>query len=132
MLFCTEQGIAIAFAKAKAKAVVLTARDLGKLQEVEKEIIDSYPNTKVLVIKMDVTSESEVKAAFATAIEAFGAVNIAIHNAGSNNDFVPITQSDMSSWWSQYVSPHKVTPFPVQMVLQLEQCLDRRVGGWNV
>lgn len=97
--------------------MILTARDLGKLQEVEKEILDSYPNTKVLVIKMDVTSESEVKTAFAKAIEAFGAVNIAIHNAGSNNDFVPITQSDLTSWWSQYVSPHEITPLPVGMVL---------------
>jgi glucose 1-dehydrogenase len=94
----------VAFAKANAKAVVLTARDLSRLGEVEKEIRESYPNTKVLVHKTDVTSEADVKAAFAKAIEAFGSVDIAIHNAGLNSDFTPLTQTDTNVWWNQYVS----------------------------
>ena len=67
--------------------MVLTARDLSRLEEVEKEIRESHPNTKVLVHKTDVTSEADVKAAFTKAIEAFGSVDIAIHNAGLNSDF---------------------------------------------
>lgn len=83
---------------------MLTARDLSRLEEVEKKIRESYPNTKVLVHKTDVTSEAEVKAAFAKAIEAFGSVDIAIHNAGLNSDVTPLTQTDATVWWNQYVS----------------------------
>lgn len=84
--------------------MVLTARDLSRLEEVEKEIRESHPNTKVLVHKTDVTSEADVKAAFTKAIEAFGSVDIAIHNAGLNSDFHPLTQTDANVWWNQYVS----------------------------
>ncbi|KAK5051873.1 hypothetical protein LTR84_002676 [Exophiala bonariae] len=96
------KGIAIAFAKAKAKGLILAARDLSKLEQVEKEINDAYPDTKVLAIKTDVTSESDVKAAFAKAIETFGAVDVAIHNAGINHDHAPITKTELSGWWEHY------------------------------
>jgi len=100
----------VAFAKAKAKGMVLTARDLSLLEQVQKEIEDSYRDTKVLVHKMDVTSESDVNAAFAKAVEVFGGVDVAIHNAGMNLDFTPLAQTDTSTWWTQYVSANTEIP----------------------
>lgn len=84
--------------------MVLTARDIDKLGEVEKELRSAYPDTKFLAIKTDVKSESDVKAAFAKAVESFGAVDVAIHNAGLNHDHAPITKSELNSWWEHYVS----------------------------
>ena len=50
------QSFAVYFAKANARAVVITARSLKLLEDVEKQINETNPNTKVLVHQTDVTS----------------------------------------------------------------------------
>ena len=41
-----------------------------------------YPASQLLVIKLDVTSPADIKAAFAKAIETFGRVDVVYNNAG--------------------------------------------------
>jgi len=41
-----------------------------------------YPASQLLVVKLDVTSPADIKAAFAKAIETFGRVDVVYNNAG--------------------------------------------------
>jgi len=82
-----SQGIgracAIALAKAGAQ-VALAARNEEKLNQVASEIAEA--GGIAAVIKMDVSSEDEIKAGVKTAIERFGKIEILVNNAGITKD----------------------------------------------
>jgi len=96
--------VALTFAKANAKGVILWARSLDQLEAVKKEINDLYPEVKVHVEKVDVSSESEVDAAFQRGKDALGPVDVAVHNAGVNNDVTLLGDAEPGDWWKHFVS----------------------------
>jgi NAD(P)-dependent dehydrogenase (short-subunit alcohol dehydrogenase family) len=57
--------------------VVATARNLSKVSDLERQ----YP-TRAKAIRLDVTDRSEVEAAVAQAIAAFGRIDVLVNNAG--------------------------------------------------
>ncbi|KAI0690055.1 hypothetical protein BC835DRAFT_1407660 [Cytidiella melzeri] len=65
-------------ALSKGDIVVATLRK----PEVLKELQDRTPPNQLLVLKVDVTKESDVVAAFATAKEKFGRLDVVYNNAG--------------------------------------------------
>ncbi|MFN7925036.1 MAG: 3-oxoacyl-[acyl-carrier-protein] reductase [Bryobacteraceae bacterium] len=77
-----SRGIGRACALALAAAghrVVLAARDRARLEEVAKEIPESY------VVEMDLSKPESIEAAFAAAKE-FGKIEILVNNAGVTKD----------------------------------------------
>jgi NAD(P)-dependent dehydrogenase (short-subunit alcohol dehydrogenase family) len=44
--------------------------------------LDKYPPSQVLVQELDISDESQVKAAFNAATEKFGRVDVVVNNAG--------------------------------------------------
>ncbi|KAH8795874.1 hypothetical protein DL96DRAFT_1205414 [Flagelloscypha sp. PMI_526] len=58
--------------------VVATARNPDTLSDLKA----LYPPTRLLTLKLDVTSKSDIKAAFTTAIEHFGRVDVVYSNSG--------------------------------------------------
>ncbi|RDX45561.1 NAD(P)-binding protein [Lentinus brumalis] len=58
--------------------VVATLRKPSVLESFASK----YPETQLILVKLDVTNHAEIKAAFARAKEAFGRVDIVFNNAG--------------------------------------------------
>jgi uncharacterized protein len=87
---------AIEFARKGAK-VVLAARRIEKLQELEKFILSF--NKNCIHIKTDVTQENEVINLFKETIKTFGGVDILINNVGKGlkSKFNHITCEDWIS-----------------------------------
>ena len=78
-----SSGIGLATAKllSKEKAkVVLAARSIGKLKELEKEL----PNS--LAIQTDITNGKQIKEMVSQTVSHFGRVDILINNAGRGYD----------------------------------------------
>lgn len=93
------------FAQAGAKGIVISARRLEKLEELKKEIESSYPNTEVVPIQCDLTSESDVANLWDTTISKFGTVDVVIACAASRSQMKKIGETDIAGWWSDFVSP---------------------------
>lgn len=63
----------------KAK-VVLAARNLDKLEEIKQN--QGFENNDILIIKTDVSIESDCRALISRTVEEFGRIDILINNAG--------------------------------------------------
>lgn len=75
------KATALRFAEEGANIVVADFADGAQtVQEVEAK------GTKVVYVKVDVTSEADAKAMVAKAVEAFGQVDVLINNAGITKD----------------------------------------------
>ncbi|KAH8825659.1 hypothetical protein DL96DRAFT_1466708 [Flagelloscypha sp. PMI_526] len=57
--------------------VVATARNPDALSDLKS----LYPATRLLTLKLDVTSKSDIKAAFSTAVEHFGRIDVVYSNS---------------------------------------------------
>ncbi len=74
------KAVAEIFAEA-GHEVLITARNQSKLDEVAKEIVQRYPNSKVLGKAADMTIPEQVRA-FGTWCLEQGAVDVLVNNAG--------------------------------------------------
>ena len=63
---------------ARGEKVVATLRKPSALSDLSAK----YPASQLLVVKLDVTSPADIKAAFAKAVETFGRVDVLYNNAG--------------------------------------------------
>ncbi|GAB1212211.1 hypothetical protein ATERTT37_001343 [Aspergillus terreus] len=92
-------GFAASFARAKAEAIVLIARNASKLAETEQLVKEINPATKVLSLAVDVVDEPGIKDAFRQIVERFGTPHVLINNAGVTGALKPIFDEDIDSWW---------------------------------
>ena len=69
---------------------------LGRRAETLQKLVDDYPQQCQMVLA-DVADESQVKAAFAQAVKAQGAINILVNNAGQASS-VPFMKMDAAHW----------------------------------
>lgn len=76
------QATAIAFARAGAKAVYLTARSEAELEKTKSKITEANPETKWAYMVCDVTAADQVKAAVEDCVTNFGSLDVADANAG--------------------------------------------------
>ncbi|KKP06716.1 hypothetical protein THAR02_01205 [Trichoderma harzianum] len=90
------------FAQAGAKAIIISARRLEKLEELKNEVESSYPNTEVVAIQCDLTSESDVANLWETTISKFGTVDVVIACAASRSQMKKIGETDIAGWWGDF------------------------------
>jgi NAD(P)-dependent dehydrogenase (short-subunit alcohol dehydrogenase family) len=95
------KGIAMAFALAGAKTVVISARSQSQLDDTKKEIEAEAPSTKVLAITADLTSPSAVDALYSTLKKEGVVIDTLINNAGIMSPFCSIADSDPMTWWQE-------------------------------
>jgi len=93
------QATAIAFAKAGAKAVYITARSEQALKKTRDLIQQANPNTQCAYSTCDVTDTAQVEAAISDCVEKFGGIDVADANAGYLDNWAKIGESDPKSWW---------------------------------
>ncbi|KAF1991381.1 NAD(P)-binding protein [Aulographum hederae CBS 113979] len=96
------RAFAPAFAKAGPKAMVLVARDLSKLHDVEKQISSINPSMKLLSIATDISSPASVTALFSQIVSTLGAPDVLINNAGVNQAMGPISSADPEAWEREF------------------------------
>ena len=89
-----SQGLGAGFARTLARhgaKVVVAARQADKLTALADEI-----GTAALAVSMDVTNSTSITAAFDTAEQSFGPVNVLVNNAGIavTKPFLEMTEAD--------------------------------------
>lgn len=98
------QSVAIEFAKANAKAIVLAARTTSQLEEVRDQILRVSSKTQVHVQSVDVGDETAVKSLYDAAQSKFGGVDVVVSNAGAQAEFGKLLpDTDTESWWIDWV-----------------------------
>lgn len=93
------QATAVAFARAGAAGVYLTARSERGLEETQRKVLEVSPGTKCEYSLCDVTDGQQVKTAIADCVRRFGAIDVADANAGYLDKWSKIGESDPESWW---------------------------------
>lgn len=88
------RGIAEGFAREGA-ALVLVARDIDRLRQIEEEL--SAARRNVVVFQVDVTNEEQVQEAFRHTMNLFGRLDILVNNAGVF-DGGPLDQLTLETW----------------------------------
>lgn len=89
------EAIALAYAQAGA-AVVLTSRKLENVGPVAEKI--KAQGGQALALAAHAGQQAEVEAVVAQAAAAFGRVDIAVNNAGTNPHFGPLLTAEGSHW----------------------------------
>ncbi|MFD0714074.1 bifunctional aldolase/short-chain dehydrogenase [Paenibacillus sp. GCM10027626] len=77
--------------------VVLADLNLEGAQKVAAEINEKYGENRALAVKMDVTKEEEVGAAYAETALAYGGVDIIVNNAGLATSS-PFDETTLKEW----------------------------------
>ncbi len=88
------KGIAEGFAREGA-ALILVARDLARLQQLEESLTAERRN--VVVMQADVTDERQVQDAFQRTMQLFGRLDILVNNAGVF-DGGPLDELTLEAW----------------------------------
>jgi NAD(P)-dependent dehydrogenase (short-subunit alcohol dehydrogenase family) len=92
------RSIALRYADSGVACLILCARTSSELDEVEQVIKASNPDVRVRKIILDVTNEKQVMQAFDTVKEE-GRLDVLVNNAGYACPWLPITESEVNSYW---------------------------------
>ncbi|KAM0457254.1 hypothetical protein ACHAO4_003051 [Trichoderma viride] len=90
------------FAKAGAKAIILTARRLEVLESLKKEIANINSTVEVDCIQGDLTSEEDVNSLWNGTVDKFGTIDVVISCAASRSQMKKIGDTDIQGWWSDF------------------------------
>lgn len=77
--------------------IMLTDIDAERLSHVEAELKDQYGTDRIAAAPCDVSDEDQVGAAFASAVRAFGGVDIVVSNAGIASS-APFEDTSLAMW----------------------------------
>jgi rhamnulose-1-phosphate aldolase/alcohol dehydrogenase len=77
--------------------VILADIDLESAQRKAEELSAKYGAGRALAVRMDVTDEESVRAAFAEATLAYGGLDTIVNNAGLASS-APITETSLAEW----------------------------------
>ena len=77
--------------------VVATDIDLAGAEQVAAYLNQHYGSGCAIAVKMDVTSEESIQAAFEQAALSFGGVDVVVSNAGLASS-APITETSLAEW----------------------------------
>ena len=92
------------FAQAGADTIIITGRNSAPLDETKSSIEASYPGCTVLPVPTDVIDETSVQRLFN---ELPRAPDVLVNNAGVSLSPKSIVESDIRSWWQDWVSATK-------------------------
>ena len=92
---------------------MIAARRVDLLEKVAAELKEINPSSKILAVKVDITSEEDVKNLFDSVQKTFGRpADVLLNNAGYLKDDQLIGETAPNEWWTtivSLVSPQKRT-----------------------
>lgn len=77
--------------------IIVTDIDLAGAEQLAVFLNQQYGAGRAVAVKMDVTSEESVRAAFERAALAFGGVDVIVNNAGLASS-APVTETSLQEW----------------------------------
>jgi rhamnulose-1-phosphate aldolase/alcohol dehydrogenase len=77
--------------------IIATDIDLASAEQLVAYLNQQFGTGRAVAVKMDVTNEESVRAAFERAAIAFGGVDVIVNNAGLASS-APITETTLSEW----------------------------------
>lgn len=77
--------------------IVATDIDLAGAEQLATYLNQQFGAGRAVAVKMDVTNEESVRAAFEQAALAFGGINVIVNNAGLASS-APITETSLAEW----------------------------------
>ncbi|MFQ6030907.1 MAG: SDR family NAD(P)-dependent oxidoreductase [Dehalococcoidia bacterium] len=89
------RAIALAYAQAGAR-LALTARTLAELEETAREVQNL--GAEAVVIRADVTSQSDVEAMVQQTLDRFSSIDILVNNAGIIGPVGALEDNDVDAW----------------------------------
>ena len=92
------RSIALRYADSGVACIFLCARTSSQLDEVEQAIKTINSDVKVRKLALDVTDEKQVMLAVEKVKEE-GRLDILVNNAGGSSPWVPISESEVDSYW---------------------------------
>ncbi|MEM7160543.1 MAG: SDR family NAD(P)-dependent oxidoreductase [Myxococcota bacterium] len=95
-----SSGIGEAVARSLAEAgahLVLLARRATRLEALAESLQSRHPETRVLPLTCDLRDEPQILAAFATAREHFGGIDLLVNNAGLGRN-APLLSGATEDW----------------------------------
>ncbi|KAK4118200.1 NAD(P)-binding protein [Parathielavia appendiculata] len=95
-------GIAPAFARAGAKAIVLVATNAERLSAVEASLKAINSNVQVLSVATDISDANSVADLFAKVKASFGHADILINNAAAHSGIGNLLDEDPEKWWLNF------------------------------
>jgi len=103
LILASSKGIGLACAKGfyrEGANVIICSRSKDNLENAEQEIINSSThnlNNKIVVIKVDLNDEDQIKVLIQKTIKEFGRIDILVHNAGGPPS-APISKITKEDW----------------------------------
>lgn len=95
-------AIAEAWTLAGAEGIVIAARRLDLLQDVEKKLNEiGKGKTKILVVRADITRDEDVAALWEQAVKSMGRIDVLVNNAGSLHQ-APAGENESAAWWQDF------------------------------
>ena len=113
------QGIAPAFARAGARAIVLVGRNESNLEETAGMIRKINSAIEVPTIPTDISDPAAVNSLFAKIKEKYGAADVLVNNAGVLIAHGNVGQSDAEKWWTEFTINIRGTYLVTREFLQL-------------
>jgi NAD(P)-dependent dehydrogenase (short-subunit alcohol dehydrogenase family) len=125
------QATSVAFAEAGARAVYLTARSEGALEETRMLVRKANPDTQCAYSVCDVTGAAQVEAAVADCVARFGGIDAADANAGYLGPWMKIGETDPARWWWNWEVNVKGTYHVIRFTLPhlIASAQKRAAGG---
>lgn len=77
--------------------IVATDIDLAGAQQLASFLNQQYGAERAIAVRMDVTDEESVRAAFEQGVQAFGGIDVFVNNAGLASSS-PITETSLKEW----------------------------------
>jgi NAD(P)-dependent dehydrogenase (short-subunit alcohol dehydrogenase family) len=126
------RSIALQYAHASVAGLILCARTLHQLDEVEALIKSTNYNIRVLKLVADVTREEDVNMCVEAVKVGFGRLDILVNNAGYSAPWVSITDGKPSEWWNNlevnlkgpYLFLHAFLPLLVETAMKTRTVVD--------
>jgi NAD(P)-dependent dehydrogenase (short-subunit alcohol dehydrogenase family) len=94
------KAITLSFAKAGAKAIIITGRTKATLDETKAEL--SKYGVPISAFVADVTDSKAIEDAFSTTYKNYGPVDVLISNAGYLSTHVDIQESPLEDYWQGF------------------------------
>ncbi|KAG4437489.1 hypothetical protein IFR05_007044 [Cadophora sp. M221] len=93
------EAAAKVWARAGAKGIIVTSRNIDSLNKLADELRTISPSTKVLAVKTNIVNELDVKNLFAEIQRTFGqAADVLLNNTGYLEDS-NIADTAVDTWW---------------------------------
>lgn len=96
------RGFAPAFAKARARAIILVGRDATRLRVTEAAVRAINPNVDYLSVPTDLTDSASVESLFRVIRSRYGHANVLVNNAGTFAQSDVVGNVDPTTWWSDF------------------------------